>query len=107
MAEYLVRARPKEERMEELEDLLNGRTIDEMKPFGRSMAESLRSARVVEGGGSVWEETCYCSPPLKMERAQVLDRFFEGIETETVEAGEGWKRIDSLPRLFPSIEANP
>ena len=101
MAEYIVRARPSLDLKGQLETRLQGTDIDEMKPFGRAMAGSLRRARIEPDGSTVWEETCYCNPPLKQERAAVLDTYFTDIETETVEAGEGWKRIDHLPRLFP------
>ena len=104
MAEYLVRAIPGADRMGELATRLAGTEIDEMKPFGRSMAASLRNARLEADGRATWEETCYCTPPLRMERAAVLDAYFTEIETETVEADEGWKRIDQLPRLFPVAE---
>ena len=101
MAEYLVRARPRLDHTGELQTRLAGTEIDEMKPFGRAMAGSLRRARIEADGQAVWEETCYCTPPLKQERAAVLDQYFSDINTETVESGEGWKQVEHLPQLFP------
>ncbi len=45
----------------------------------------------------------YCSPPLAMERAAVLDSYFDDIQVEAVKAGEGWSRIQEMPRLFSSL----
>ncbi|HJU11673.1 MAG TPA: hypothetical protein VJ728_12390 [Candidatus Binataceae bacterium] len=50
-------------------------------------------------GTAIWEEEDYCSPPLAQERTAVLDMYFDEIEVEQVKAGEGWKRINSLPKL--------
>jgi len=36
---------------------------------------------------------------LAEERAAVLDRYFDGITVERVNAGEGWKQIQVLPKL--------
>jgi hypothetical protein len=36
---------------------------------------------------------------LAEERAAVLDNYFDEIGVERVDAGEGWKRIEALPRL--------
>jgi hypothetical protein len=38
---------------------------------------------------------------LAEERAAVLDKYFDEISVEPVEAGQGWKRIDALPKLNP------
>ncbi len=40
------------------------------------------------------------SPPLAMERAAVLDHYFEDLRLERVSAGEGWRRIAGLPSLW-------
>ena len=67
------------------------------------MTKDLRNARV-ETRGAVWEEEDYCSPPLAEERAAVLDAYFEGIAVEPVAKGEGWRRVEALPPLFPDLE---
>ena len=68
----------------------------------RSCRDALRGARSGSAETAVWEEEDYCSPPLAMERAAILDRYFDRIEVEPVARGEGWRRIDGLPRLFPT-----
>jgi len=103
MAYWLVKARPKEERLAELRRELEAGGYVELRPFGRTVTESLRGARRGEDGLAVWEEEDYCVPPLKEERAAVLDRFFDEIEVEAVGEGEGWQRIEKLPRIFPGL----
>jgi hypothetical protein len=34
----------------------------------------------------------------------VLDRYFFDVRVEPVSEGEGWKRIELLPRFFPEFE---
>ena len=103
MAYYLVRARPKQERMEELGRLLAEKAFIGLRPFGQALSAGLTGARVGAEGLALWEEEDYCSPPLAMERAAVLDSYFDDIQVEAVKAGQGWKRIRELPRLFSTL----
>lgn len=107
MAYYLVRARPKRERMSDLEKLLAQHAFIDLRPFGQSLTAGLSGARVGADGLALWEEEDYCSPPLAMERAAVLDTYFNDIQVEAVKLGEGWKRIRGLPRLFPTLPSAP
>jgi hypothetical protein len=103
MAHYLVTAVPMAGRMEELGNLLRENAFAKLRPFGGAITLSLRNARLREDGAAVWEEEDYCTPPLAQERSAVLDAFFGDLATEPVRKGEGWKRIDSLPPLFPDL----
>ena len=103
MAHYLVRARAKPEKLEELAERLAADAFVDLEPFGRALTKGLRGARV-EGSGVIWEEEDYCAPPLAEERAAVLDAYFDDIAVEAVAKGEGWRRIGSLPPLFPELE---
>jgi hypothetical protein len=103
MAHYLVRARPRLGKLEELQAQLRAGAYVELQPFGRALTRGLRGARI-EGDGAVWEEEDYCSPPLAEERAAVLDAHFEDITVEPVAPGEGWRRIETLPPLFPDLQ---
>ena len=107
MAYYLVRARPKRERMSDLDKLLAQHAFIDLRPFGQSLTAGLSGARVGADGLALWEEEDYCSPPLAMERAAVLDTYFDDIQVEAVKLGEGWKRIRGLPRLFPTLPSAP
>ena len=99
MAYYLVRAKPKAERLGELQERLQKDSFIGLRPFGNALTHSLKEARTQPDGIAIWEEEDYCSPPLAEERAAVLDKYFDEISVETVDAGEGWKRIEALPRL--------
>ena len=99
MAYYLVRAKPKPERLSELQDRLQEGAFIGLRPFGNALTHSLKEARTQPDGIAIWEEEDYCSPPLVEERAAVLDNYFDEISVERVDAGEGWKRIEALPKL--------
>jgi hypothetical protein len=104
MAFYLVSAVPKHGLMEELSRRLAGEEIAVMKPFGRSLAYSLKNARIRRDEVAVWEEEDYCSPPLAQEREAILDDYFRDLRVEPVSEGNGWEQIEALPRLFPEFE---
>lgn len=106
MAKRFVRARPKRERLPDLRDRLDSGEIEAMEPFGRAMTKALENARFdPEGGEAVWVEEDYCSPPLAMERAEVLDDYFTEITVveEDVDEAAGWRRIDDLPGLWDRV----
>jgi hypothetical protein len=104
MAYYLVRAKPNPERLAELHAQLGENAFINLRPFGKALTYSLTEARSQPDGTAVWEEEDYCSPPLAQERAAVLDRYFDEIKVEQVNAGDGWKRIDRLPKLLPPAQ---
>jgi hypothetical protein len=99
MAYYLVRAKPKPERLAELHSRIEENAFVDLRPFGKTLMYSLIEARTQPDGTAVWEEEDYCSPPLLQERAAVLDSYFDEIKVEQVNAGEGWTRIKRLPKL--------
>lgn len=101
MAYYLVRARPRGDRLAELRARLDRHEFQAMRPFGGSLTRALEGARRdPQTGEAVWEEEDYCSPPLAMERAAVLDAYFDGLCVERVREGEGWRRLEALPSLW-------
>ena len=99
MAYYLVRAKPKPERLGELSRQLEQNAFVGLRPFGKALTHSLENARSESDGTAIWEEEDYCSPPLAEERTAVLDLYFDEITVEPVKAGEGWKQIYALPKL--------
>ena len=100
MAFYLVSAVPKHRRLEELGERLARAEFMPLRPFG-ALSASLKHARIRKDGVAVWEEEDYCAPPLAQERAAVLDDYFHDLRVEKVKEGEGWSKIEALPRLFP------
>ncbi len=106
LAIWLVKARPKLEKLGELRERLDSGEISAMKPFGESLEEGLRNARIRDDDGfALWEEEDYCRPPLAQERAAVLDDYFSRLSVEDVgTAGRGWDRIERLPSLWKSTK---
>ncbi len=104
MAYYLVRATPRPELLDELAAKLAEDAFIDMRPFGQALTRGLQGARRLDDGRAIWEEEDYCSPPLAMERAAVLDRYFTDIQVEHVKEDEGWSRIEPLPRLMGNGE---
>jgi hypothetical protein len=107
MAHYLVTAKPKFDRLRDLLANLRKNAYASMPPFGRTLTYSLQNARLREDGYATWEEEDYCSPPLAQERAAALDEFFDELDVTSVQEGTGWKKIETLPRLFPELERRP
>jgi hypothetical protein len=104
MAFYLVRARPRSDRMDELRWRLESGELEEMGSVGNSLLKGLRDARYnPETREAAWEEEDYCRPPLAREREAVLDDYFDVIETKRVYEGEGWREIESLPSLWTEV----
>jgi hypothetical protein len=103
MAHYLVRAKPRPERLLELHQQLQSNAFISLRPFGKALTYSLNNARTDSDGTAIWKEEHYCSPPLAQERAAVLDLYFDEIKVERVNAGEGWAYIENLPRLNANI----
>lgn len=99
MAHYLVRAKAKDN-LTELRQRLDDDDIRQYRPAGGEMTQCLNNARLTVDGWITWEENCYCNPPLKQERRDVLDHYFTDISTETVSKGEGWQQIDHLPSVW-------
>ncbi len=101
MTFYLVCARIHPEHTDELCEHLARRAFEGLEPFGESLTRGLVGARLDPASGdAVWEEEDYCSPPLRMEREAVLDRYFAGIRVEPIREGEGWARIAAFPTLW-------
>jgi hypothetical protein len=106
MAKRFVRAQPKADRLSGLRDRLDSGEIESMEPFGRAMTRALEKARFDPNTGeAVWIEEDYCSPPLAMERAEVLDDYFDEITIveEDIDETAGWQRIDDLPGLWEQV----
>jgi len=100
MAYYLVKAKFHAGLLGELRSRLDSGEIQGMRPFGSALQYSLENARIDQPGWAIWEEEDYCRPPLAQERAAVLDTYFTNLDTESVERGEGWARIESRPMLW-------
>jgi hypothetical protein len=101
MAYYLVTAKPIPEKLIELRKWLDSGEIHTMNPFGSSLHRGLDQARWQSEDRAIWEEEDYCVPPLAQERAAVLDEYFTDLNVDLVERNQGWRKIESLPRVWP------
>jgi hypothetical protein len=72
---YRVQAKPIGAALPELYRLLVDGTIANQEPDGKEIVASMRRA-TFKSGLVEWNETCYCNPPLRHERATIYDRFF-------------------------------
>ncbi len=97
---YRVRARFVDGKREEFFRILTDDTVAAQEPDGHEIVASMRRA-VHHDDRVEWTETCYCATPLAHERATVLDRFFQEVETEAVDsppplAGESfWSYLET------------
>jgi hypothetical protein len=104
MTHYLVSAKIKQGVAAEIRQRIADESFINMKPFGKTLARAMFQIRQDPVSGKVyWEEECYCSPPLAMERTAVLDQYFTEINVEQLSEGEGWARISELPILWDEI----
>ena len=104
MTHYLVSAKIKQGVAAEVRQRIADESFINMKPFGKTLARAMFQIRQAPVSGKVyWEEECYCSPPLAMERTAVLDQYFTEINAEQLSEGEGWARISELPILWDEI----
>lgn len=99
MAHYLVRAKAKDN-LTDLKQRLDADNIRQYRPAGSEMTQCLLQAKQTADGWITWEENCFCNPPLKQERRDVLDHYFTDITTITVDKGAGWSQIEDLPSVW-------
>ena len=98
---YRVTARFKAETTEELRRRLDDGSIASQQPDGQEIVASLYRAVLTSTDTVQWSEMCFCDPPLAHERATVLNRYFEDINTEPIEDYErytGESFVDYLQR---------
>ncbi len=82
---YAIKARYINERMEEFYQKLTDGTIQNQKPDGQEIVNSMKRAKITEPEMIQWSEMCFCSPALKHERETVYNHFLTDIETEIVD----------------------
>ena len=85
MAIYSVKARYIEGKMKGFYQKLTDGTIENQKPDGQEIVNSMKRARITEPNVIQWSEMCFCSPPLKHERETVYEQILENIETKVID----------------------
>ena len=82
---YSVTARYIEKKMEEFYQKLTDGTIQNQKPDGYEIVNSMKRAKITESNIIQWSEMCLCSTPLKHERETVYNHFLTDMETEVID----------------------
>ncbi len=82
---YSVKARFIEEKMGEFYRKLTDGTIQNQKPDGHEVVNSMKCAKITEPGIIQWSEMCFCPTPLKHERETIYNHFLNDMETETID----------------------
>ena len=85
MAIYSVKARYIEEKMNEFYQKLTDGTIQNQKPDGQEIINSMKRAKITDQNTIQWYEMCFCAPPLKHERETVYDHFLTDMETSIID----------------------
>jgi len=85
VAIYSVKARYIEEKMNEFYQKLTDGAIQNQKPDGQEIVNSMKRAKITEPDVIQWSEMCFCSPPLKHERETVYNEFLKDMETSTID----------------------
>ena len=82
---YSVQARYIEEKLGEFYQKLTDGTIQNQKPDGQEIVNSMKRAKITAPKIIQWSEMCFCSPPLKHERETVYNQFLTNIETKVID----------------------
>jgi len=85
VAIYSVKARCIEGKMKEFYQKLTDETIQNQKPDGQEIINSMKRAKITKSNVIQWSEMCFCSPPLKHERETVYNQFFTDIKTKVID----------------------
>ena len=99
---YKVRAKYKKERVSEFFEKLTDGSVSNQKPDGKEIVSSMQRAKIVEPGIIEWFEMCFCSSPLRHERATVYDHYLFDLSTEIaddygkVEGKSFWSYLNSV-----------
>jgi len=100
---YSIKAKYIEEKMGEFYQKLTDGTIQNQKPDGQEIVNSMKRAKITAPKIIQWSEMCFCSTPLKHERETIFDHFLTDLETKTIDdkvefVGESF--FDFLERQF-------
>ena len=82
---YSVKAQFNEEKMDEFYQKLTDGTIQNQKPDGPEIIDSMKRAKITAPKTIQWAEMCFCPTPLKHERETIYNHFFSNLETKTLD----------------------
>ena len=82
---YSIKAKFLEEKMGEFYQKLTDGTIENQKPDGQEIINSMKRAKITAPKMIQWSEMCFCSPPLKHERETIYNHYLTDLETKTID----------------------
>ncbi|KAG2477919.1 MAG: hypothetical protein NPMRTH1_870015 [Nitrosopumilales archaeon] len=82
---YSVKARFVEDKMAEFYQKLTDGTIQNQKPDGQEIVNSMKRAKITQPNTIQWSEMCFCSPPLKHERETIYNNFLTDMTTKIID----------------------
>ena len=88
---YSIKAKFISEKAKEFFEKLTDGTIENQKPDGNEILNSMRRAKITDQGIIQWSEMCFCTPPLKHERKTVYDKFFSDMEIKPIKDYEDYE----------------
>ncbi|MBN1760310.1 MAG: hypothetical protein JW863_18425 [Chitinispirillaceae bacterium] len=103
MANHLVTARIRLDRLDELEERLCSGNYDELPGMRSDLVDGLRHALMLTDTIVVWEENLPTDDRLRNERDATVAQFFSVHTANKRERGSGWEMLREFPRLFPDL----
>ena len=100
---YSVKAQYIEEKMGEFYQKLTDGTIQNQKPDGQEIINSMKRAKITAPKIIQWSEMCFCPTPLKHERETIYNNFLTDLETKTIDdyvEFDGESFFDFLEKQF-------
>lgn len=100
---YSVKAKYIEEKMSEFYQKLTDGTIQNQKPDGQEIINSMKRAKITSPKIIQWSEMCFCPTPLKHERETIYNHFLTDLETKTIDdyvEFDGESFFDYLEKQF-------
>ena len=88
---YQVTAKIIDSKSGEFYQKLTDGSIQNQKPDGPEIVNSMHRASIQELGLIMWSELCFCNPPLAHERSTVLDNYFTEITTKPIDDYEEYE----------------
>ena len=82
---YSVKARFIEEKVSEFYQKLTDGTIQNQKPDGQEIVNSMKRAKITQPNTIQWSEMCFCSSPLKHERETIYNNFLTDMTTKIID----------------------
>jgi len=82
---YSIKAHFIEQKMQEFYQKLTDGTIQNQKPDGNEIIQSMKRAKITNPHTIQWSEMCFCPTPLKHERQTIYDHYLTDMETQIID----------------------